>query len=95
MVRFVIYKNSVLATICSMIGAVCIVMAVGGLVGKEIGILPAIAMIGITTFLFSALGIKIGNQFGARYRSRAELAGGLILILMGVLILLEDLGVLR
>ena len=62
---------------------------------QEVSILPAIAMIGITTFLFSALGIKIGNQFGARYRSRAELAGGLILILMGVLILLEDLGVLR
>ena len=47
MVRFVIYKNSILATICSMIGAVCIAMAVGGLFGKEIGILPGIAMIAV------------------------------------------------
>ena len=45
MVRFVIYKNSILASICSMIGAVCIVMAVSGLFGKEIGILPGIVMI--------------------------------------------------
>ncbi len=45
MVRFVIYKNSILATICSMFGAACIAMAVGGLVGKEIGILSAMIMI--------------------------------------------------
>lgn len=57
MVRFVIYKNSVLATICSMIGAVCIVMAVGGLVGKEIGILPAIAMIAVGLGLMFLAGI--------------------------------------
>lgn len=61
---------------------------------QEVRIIPAITMIGITTFLFSALGVKIGNQFGARYRSKAELAGGLILILMGVFILLEDLAAL-
>lgn len=62
---------------------------------QEVSILPAVTMIGVTTFLFSALGVKIGNQFGSRYQSKAEFAGGLILILMGVFILLEDLGILR
>ena len=60
----------------------------------EVNIIPAVLLIGITTFLFSALGIKIGNQFGARYKSKAELAGGLILVVMGLLILLEHTGIL-
>ena len=46
------------------------------------------------TFLFSAAGVKIGSVFGARYRSGAELFGGCVLILMGVKILLEHLGIL-
>lgn len=60
----------------------------------EVNIIPAILLIGTTTFLFSAAGIKIGNQFGARYKSKAELAGGLILIIMGLMILLEHTGIL-
>ena len=60
---------------------------------QEVNIFPAVCLIGITTFLFSAVGVKIGNRFGCRYKSRAEFTGGLILILMGLLILLEDLGV--
>ncbi len=59
-----------------------------------ISILPAASLIGATTFLLSALGLKAGNVFGLRYKSRAELAGGVILILMGVKILLEHLGIL-
>jgi len=59
----------------------------------EVNIVPAVLLIGITTFLFSVAGIKIGNKFGARYKSRAEFAGGLILIVMGLLILLEHTGV--
>ena len=59
----------------------------------EVNIIPAILMIGLTTFLFSVAGIKIGNKFGARYKSRAEFAGGLILIIMGLLILLEHTGI--
>lgn len=51
----------------------------------------AISLIGVTTFLFSAVGVKIGNVFGARYRSKAEFVGGLILILMGLKILIEHL----
>ena len=60
---------------------------------QEVNIFPAVSLIGITTFLFSAAGVKIGNRFGCRYKSKAEFTGGLILILMGLLILLEDLGV--
>ena len=47
----------------------------------------------MTTFLLSVGGVKIGNVFGAKYKSKAELAGGLILILMGIKILLEHLGI--
>lgn len=51
----------------------------------------AIAVTGVTTFLFSAVGVKIGNVFGTKYKSKAELFGGIILILMGVKILVEHL----
>ena len=60
----------------------------------EVNIVPAVAFIGVMTFALSAAGVKIGNVFGARYKSRAELAGGVILVLMGLKILLEHLGVL-
>ena len=57
-------------------------------------ILPAVGFIGLTTFLFSAAGVKAGSIFGSRYKSWAELAGGVVLILMGTKILLEHLGIL-
>ena len=59
----------------------------------EVQILPAAGLIGVTTFLLSFVGIYIGNAFGARYKSKAELAGGIILVVIGVKILLEHLGV--
>lgn len=59
----------------------------------NVQILPAAGLIGVTTFLLSFVGIYIGNVFGARYKSRAELAGGVILVLIGVKILLEHLGI--
>lgn len=55
---------------------------------------PAVAFIGVITFLFSAAGVKIGSVFGAKYRSGAELFGGCVLILIGAKILLEHLGIL-
>lgn len=58
------------------------------------GILLAILVIGITTFVLSAIGVFIGHKFGAVYKSKAELAGGIILILIGAKILLEHLGIL-
>ena len=60
----------------------------------EVQILPAAGLIGVTTFLLSFAGIYIGNAFGAHYKSKAELAGGIILVLIGVKILLEHLGIL-
>ena len=60
----------------------------------SVNIWLAAAFIGICTCLLSALGVKIGNVFGSRYEKKAELAGGAILILLGVKILLEHLGVL-
>lgn len=60
----------------------------------NVNILWAILFIGIVTFLLSAAGVKIGNVFGMRYEKKAELAGGIILILIGLKILLEHLGIL-
>lgn len=60
----------------------------------QVNILAAVLFIGCTTFVLSAIGLKIGNVFGVRYKSRAELCGGIVLILMGCKILLEHLGVL-
>ena len=57
-------------------------------------IAAAASFIGGVTFLLSAVGVKVGSLFGARYKSKAELAGGVILILLGLKILLEHLGVL-
>lgn len=59
----------------------------------QVKILPAITFIGVTTFVISGAGIRIGNLFGSRWKSKAELAGGIILICMGIKILLEHLGV--
>lgn len=59
----------------------------------QVDILPAVVFIGCVTFALSALGVKVGNAFGARFRSKAELFGGAVLCLMGVKILLEHLGV--
>ena len=60
----------------------------------QVSILPAVSFIGVTTFVLSALGVWIGSAFGARWRERAEQAGGIILILMGVKILAEHVGLL-
>lgn len=60
----------------------------------RVDIVPAVSFIGVCTFTISAVGVKIGNIFGTKYKSKAELAGGAILILMGLKILLEHLGIL-
>ena len=68
-------------------------------VGITFALLPdvnvplAVCLIGITTFVCSAAGLKVGNLFGLKYKAKAELAGGIILILIGLKILLEHLGV--
>ena len=60
----------------------------------ETAILPAIGIIGCTTFCISVAGVVVGCWFGARYKKRAEITGGAILVLLGIKILLEHLGIL-
>ena len=57
-------------------------------------IVEAMLIIGMTTFVLSIIGVYVGNAFGSRYQKRAEMAGGIILILIGLKILLEHLGIL-
>ena len=59
----------------------------------DVNLPAAVSFIGATTFILSAVGLKVGNVFGLKYKSRAEIAGGIILILIGLKILLEHLGV--
>ena len=70
--------------------AVGISLAMAG----DVNIFLAVALIGAITFSLSALGAKIGNVFGSRFEKKAQIAGGVILILLGTKILLEHLGVL-
>ncbi|MBQ5885400.1 MAG: manganese efflux pump [Clostridia bacterium] len=58
-----------------------------------INTLIAVVIIGIVTFILSCIGVKIGNVFGSKYKSKAEFAGGAILILLGLKILLEHFGI--
>lgn len=57
----------------------------------DVNIIAAVSFIGVTTFILSAIGVKLGNVFGAKYKSKAELAGGIILVILGVKILIEHL----
>ncbi len=61
----------------------------------DVNIFVAVGAIAVITFVISSIGLKIGNVFGAKYKARAEIAGGIILILMGIKILLEHLGVIN
>ena len=70
--------------------AVGISLAMAG----NVNIWMAAVLIGITTCVLSAMGVKIGNIFGSRFEKKAEAAGGIILILLGLKILLEHLGIL-
>lgn len=60
----------------------------------NVQIVPAVSFIGVITFLFSAIGVKIGSIFGTKYKSKAELFGGIVLVIIGLKILLEGIGVL-
>ena len=57
----------------------------------DVNIVPAVLLIGATTFVCSAVGVKIGNVFGNRFQSKAEFLGGLVLIAIGLKILIEHL----
>ena len=57
----------------------------------DVNIVLAVSIIGIITFIISVLGVKIGNRFGDKYQNKAQLMGGIILVLLGFKILLEHL----
>ena len=60
----------------------------------QVEIIPAVSFIGVITFLLSAVGVKIGSIFGDKYRAKAEICGGVILILIGLKTLLDGIGIL-
>lgn len=84
------HKNMLVLAIATSIDALAV-----GITFAFLGtpILEAITIIGITTMLISIAGVVVGNFFGSKYKNKAELAGGLILVLLGVKILFEHLGI--
>ena len=84
------YKQLFLMAVATSIDALAVGITFAFL---EVNILPAVSFIALVTFLFSAVGVKIGSLFGTRFKAKAEALGGIILILLGVKILLEHLGV--
>lgn len=83
------FKEMLLLAIATSIDALAVGVTFAFL--PDIPILPAVSFIGVITFLLSALGMKVGNVFGTKYKARAELVGGVILILIGSKILIEHL----
>lgn len=84
------FKTMLLLAVATSIDALAVGVSFAFL---QVNIVTAALCIGVTTFVLSAAGVAIGNVFGARFKSKAEIAGGVILILMGIKILLEHLGV--
>ena len=84
------FKSMLLLAIATSIDALAVGVTFAFL---QVQIVPAVSFIGVVTFIFSAVGIKIGSLFGTKYRSKAELFGGIVLVLIGLKILLEGIGV--
>lgn len=85
------HKETLLLAIATSIDALAVGITFAFL---DTPIVEAIVIIGCTTFVLSIIGVVVGNFFGTRYKKKAEIAGGIILIFIGVKILLEHLGVL-
>lgn len=86
------FKNMTILSVATSIDALAVGVTFAFL---EANIYTAIFVIGVITFLLSMAGVAIGNAFGAKFKSKAEFAGGLILILIGAKILLEHLGIIH
>ena len=84
------FKTMVVLAIATSIDAIAVGISFAFL---QVNIILAVVLIGIITFTICVLGVKIGNKFGDKYERKAETVGGLILILMGIKILLEHLGI--
>ncbi len=83
------WKGMLLMAIATSIDALAVGITFAFL---DVNVPFAVLFIGVTTFLLSAVGVKVGSVFGTRYKARAELAGGVILILLGLKILAEHMG---
>ena len=84
------FKTMIVLAIATSIDALAIGITFAFL---KVNLVLAVSLIGIITFILSVAGTKIGNRFGDKYENKAELVGGIILILLGVKILLEHLGI--
>ena len=85
------HKNMLVLAVATSIDALAVGITLAFL---DTPIIEAITIIGITTMVISIIGVVVGNFFGSRYKSKAEFIGGLILVLLGLKILLEHLGIL-
>lgn len=86
------FKNMLVMAIATSIDALAVGISLA--MAGDVSIGAAVLLIGVITFALSAAGVKIGNVFGSRYEKKAQFAGGVILIGLGLKILLEHLGVL-
>ena len=89
---FLDFKTMFLLAIATSIDALAIGVSFACI---QVNIWIAISIIGVITFLFSILGVKIGNVFGSKYEKSAEIIGGIILIIIGLKILFEHLGIIN
>ncbi len=80
------FGNMVMLAVATSIDALAVGVTFAFL---KVQIVPAVSFIGVITFVLSVIGVKVGNVFGIKYKAKAELAGGVILVLMGIKILLE------
>ena len=87
------FKTMIVVAVATSIDALAVGITFALL--PDVNIVAAVSFIGVTTFIISAIGLKVGNIFGLKYKSKAEIAGGIILILIGTKILLEHLGVIN
>lgn len=86
------FKTMLVMAIATSIDALAVGISLA--MAGNVNIWLAVALIGVITFLMSGIGVKIGNVFGAKFEKKAQMAGGIILILLGLKILLEHLGIL-
>lgn len=84
-------KNMFLLAVATSIDALAVGVTFAFL---QVSIIPAVSFIGVVTFVCSAVGVKIGSIFGDKYQSKSEICGGVILILIGIKVLLNGLGIL-
>ena len=86
------FKTMLVMAIATSIDALAVGISLA--MAGNVNIFAAVLLIGVTTFLLSAVGVKVGNVFGSRFEKKAQMAGGIILVVLGLKILLEHLGVL-